>query len=313
VNRSARASSDTIQRRVDPEALAKYDPALGLKTVAVAEAAETHYARAKDAKKLQEAIRAKLEAQAEFVAWWDHHVQKQQGARGDRRPNARRSRSGTPRPTAGNDGLPERKIIHRWRVKLSNPETFESTYQTAVSKYPKILEFADADAHVGQNTGDPEWFTPKEYADAARAVLGQIDLDPASTRAANAVIQARVFYTRAQNGLSKEWRGRVWMNPPYAQPAIGHFCKKLAESVRAGTVPAAVVLVNNATETIWFQALVDVGAAICFPAGRIRFWHPGKVSAQPLQGQAVVYIGDQLARFLDAFATFGFLVVIPRP
>lgn len=307
---SARASSNTIQRRVDPGALAKYDPALGLKTVAVAEAAEKHYARAKDATKLQEAIRAKLEAQADFVTWWDHHAAKAEG--GDKKSiEYHRSRSGT--VIAGENGLPERKIIHRWRAKLSDPEKFESSYQTAVSKYPKILEFAGADAHVGQNTGDPEWFTPKEYADAARAVLGQIDLDPASTRAANAVIQARVFYTRAQNGLSKEWRGRVWMNPPYAQPAISHFCKKLAESVRAGTVPAAVVLVNNATETTWFQALVDVGAAICFPAGRIRFWHPGKVSAQPLQGQAVVYIGDQLARFLDAFATFGFLVVIPRP
>ena len=51
--------------------LAKYDPQKGLKTVAVAEAAEKHYARAKDATQLERAIRLKREALAEFVFWWE--------------------------------------------------------------------------------------------------------------------------------------------------------------------------------------------------------------------------------------------------
>lgn len=53
--------------------LTKYDPRKGIKKIAVLEMAEKHFARAKDATKLQEAIRAKLEAQREFVDWWDTH------------------------------------------------------------------------------------------------------------------------------------------------------------------------------------------------------------------------------------------------
>lgn len=201
--------------------------------------------------------------------------------------------------------------ISRWRKKLDDPDNFEKVYEQACAKYSKILEF-ETTAHVGQNTGETEWFTPKEYADAARAVLGAIELDPASTDEANAIIQAEQIYTEQDDGLKHQWDGRVWMNPPYSQPLVTQFCEKLAESVKAGTVPAAVVLVNNATETGWFRALADVAAAICFPTGRVRFWHPKKESATPLQGQAVLYIGDQISVFCEAFASFGFLVIVQR-
>ncbi len=50
---------------------ASYNPEKGLKKLAVAEAAEKHFARAKDATKLYEAIEAKLVEQRRFVLWWD--------------------------------------------------------------------------------------------------------------------------------------------------------------------------------------------------------------------------------------------------
>lgn len=159
-------------------------------------------------------------------------------------------------------------------------------------------------AHVGHNSGDNEWYTPAEYVKAAKAVMGDVDLDPASSDVANSVVGAYRFYTEADNGLSKPWSGRVWMNPPYAQPLVSQFAERLLESFTAGDVTEACVLVNNATETAWCSGLIAPASAICLPRGRIKFWHPRKESA-PLQGQLIIYLGPRPAEFRAEFRQFG--------
>lgn len=160
-------------------------------------------------------------------------------------------------------------------------------------------------AHVANNSGDNEWYTPADYIAAALEVMGGIDLDPSSTAEANHVVGATHFFSEADNSLGQLWAGRVWMNPPYAQPLVEQFCTKLAAEFVAGNVTEACVLVNNATETSWFAALADTASAVCFPKGRVRFWHPAKDSATPLQGQAVVYLGNEPEAFVETFARFG--------
>lgn len=157
--------------------------------------------------------------------------------------------------------------------------------------------------HVSHNSGNHEWYTPPEIIEAARAVLGVFDLDPASSAEANTVVQAERFYTIEDDGLGQSWSGRVWLNPPYSQPEIVQFCEKLAAHVRAGDVSAAIVLVNNATETGWYRALTSVAAAVFFPAGRIKFWSRDRETTSPLQGQAVLYIGPHVETFTRVFAT----------
>ena len=144
-----------------------------------------------------------------------------------------------------------------------------------------------------------------QYVDAARQVLGTIDLDPASTAAANAVVQATTFYTKEMDGLRLDWTGTVWLNPPFTKPLIEPFLAKLVEAHLSGAVPAAVVLVNNATDTRWFHLVGEVADGICFPQGRIAFWHPDKGHGPPLQGQAVLYLGPTPRDFRLAFSEFG--------
>lgn len=159
--------------------------------------------------------------------------------------------------------------------------------------------------HVAYNAGNNEWYTPPEYINAAVEVMGGIDLDPATSEAANAVVGAACLFTAEDNGLLRHWQGRVWMNPPYASELVGKFADKLALHATAGDVSEAIVLVNNATETAWFHTLAGVASAVVFPRGRVRFWEPGGAISAPLQGQAVIYIGPSPDRFLAAFRRFG--------
>jgi hypothetical protein len=66
---------------------------------------------------------------------------------------------------------------------------------------------------------------------------------------------------------------------------------KLVEEYRAGRVTAAIVLVNNCTETQWFQEAAVACQAICFPCGRIRFLDSEGQEAGQMQGQAFLYFG----------------------
>lgn len=195
------------------------------------------------------------------------------------------------------------QVVEQWRPV--NEQVRQAKQEPMFSAPPEaIIDEARSKAHVSNNSGDNEWYTPIEYIEAARRVMGSIDLDPASCETANEIVKADIFYNEEINGLIQEWGGNVWMNPPYAQPLISQFAAKICDEYRQGNITQAIVLVNNATETAWFQAMANEACAVCFPRGRIRFWAPNKVSA-PLQGQALLYFGDNKIAFIDEFSNIG--------
>ncbi len=97
-----------------------------------------------------------------------------------------------------------------------------------------------------------------EVREAARRVLGEIDLDPAKFRGSTEDVPAKRYFTAADDGLSKVWSGRVWLNPPYERGMVEQFTEKLSESLstEGGAVTEAILLVNNATDTVVFRILL---------------------------------------------------------
>ncbi len=205
----------------------------------------------------------------------------------------------------------------RWQTEATVPEEVFEQHVAEVKRNGEELTSAGlyrlgqklngrSKPHVSRSTGNNEWYTPPEYIEAARRVMGDIDLDPASSDIANEIVKARSYYTIQNDGLTQSWSGRVWMNPPYSSDLIGLFCSKLVDHIKHGDVTAACVLVNNATETAWFQRLLEVASCICLLRGRVRFIDElGDPSGSPLQGQIILYIGPSNEWFAEEFSTLG--------
>ena len=144
------------------------------------------------------------------------------------------------------------------------------------------------------------------YIEAARLVLGEIELDPASCALANTVVKAERYIDKAHDGLRLPWcTGGLWLNPPYS--ATQEWVDKLIEEYDGERTDAAIVLVNNATETRWFQALLR-RFPVCFPSSRLQFWRHDHENVGARQGQALFLLTRnraQMGNFTAAFGQFG--------
>ena len=165
----------------------------------------------------------------------------------------------------------------------------------------------DTNTHVANNSGNNEWYTPAVFIEAARDVMGGIDLDPATSETANRKVKAAKIFTAENSGLDQDWpTSRIWMNPPYAQPLMSQFAEKFAAHMALADGSEGIVLVNNATETKWFQQLFSLSDAFCLPKSRIKFLDPdGNADGTPLQGQAIIYCGPNSEVFCTEFERFG--------
>lgn len=125
-----------------------------------------------------------------------------------------------------------------------------------------------------------EWITPPEIIQQ----LGEFDLDPCSP-----VIRpwptARIHYTIDDDGLRKEWNGRVWMNPPYSRDLIPNWMKRLSDHGNG------IALVFARTDTDWFYNYVFPTAdSIFFLKRRIHFCNIAGQRAKDDGGAPSVFI-----------------------
>jgi phage N-6-adenine-methyltransferase len=99
-----------------------------------------------------------------------------------------------------------------------------------------------------------DWYTP---LDIIRS-LGKFDLDPCGN---NNHETANVIYDN--NGLRKDWFGRVWLNPPYSE--VNLWLNRLYVHGNG------IALVFARTDTKWAQKYMEKADSVFFLKGRIKF------------------------------------------
>ena len=160
------------------------------------------------------------------------------------------------------------------------------------------------------SNGPQELLTPPQYIDAVREVLGEIDLDPASSDLANLTIQAKTFYSPMDNGLRKSWTGRVFLSPPLGKDegdgVHGRWPSRLLDSYLKGEVTEAILLVGAETHSEWFKPLWDY--PVCFTDHSIHYIAPEYGDWIPPYGHAFVYLGPNVETFASVFRRFGAVV-----
>ena len=142
--------------------------------------------------------------------------------------------------------------------------------------------------------------TPAFLAIVARSVMGGIDLDPMSNAIANETIRAHRFFAKVDDGLSKPWLGRVWLNPPFS--LADRAVPKLIASYESGDVFEAVLLLKSAVETKRYQLLYDYPFVELNK--RVNYTAPGNKDGAPF-ATVLFYLGSNFTRWREVMSVYG--------
>lgn len=104
---------------------------------------------------------------------------------------------------------------------------------------------------VQHSSDSNEFYTPAPIVEAARRLMGSIDLDPASCEIAQQVVKAERWFSAEDDGLRFAWERNVFLNPPGGKVPEEYkgmgtqsfstlFWAKLAEEWRVGAIEQAL-------------------------------------------------------------------------
>lgn len=134
-------------------------------------------------------------------------------------------------------------------------------------------------SHERSPDGKDEWLTPPSIIES----LGLFDLDPCAPTI-RPWPTARSHYTIEDNGLERNWFGRVWCNPPYGNKARLWLSK-------LSTHGNGIAFVFARTETkMFFESVWDTANALLFLRGRVKFHHVDGSRAKHSSGAPSVLI-----------------------
>ncbi|MGI0488881.1 DNA N-6-adenine-methyltransferase [Pantanalinema rosaneae CENA516] len=163
---------------------------------------------------------------------------------------------------------------------------------------------------VKHSSDSNEWYTPEKFIEMARRVMGKIDLDPASSPVAQGIVQAKHYFTQAEDGMQQNWWGRVWLNPPYGRCSnelniygATAWMQKAITEFESGRVDQAILLVRVSGS----RGVRELESK--FPrcsVGRIPFISPvSKNCDRPGHDSLFFYLGSEVEKFREVFSEIG--------
>lgn len=206
-----------------------------------------------------------------------------------------------------------------------------------------MFDAAENATFAGRHSCDsPEWYTPGRFVEAARDVMGGIDLDPASHEEANRTVKATTFFTKEDDGLVRGWHGRVFLNPPGGDGLVPRFWRVLICEFAQHRVEQAIWIGYSLEQLQTLQqacATTPLHYPMCVPKARIAFVEneakrverlanliakgekpnaterAQKIAAAcragrppkdaPSHANYITYLGEHVDRFVEAFSQFG--------
>lgn len=212
-------------------------------------------------------------------------------------------------PTASRAGmrqLPDgitHKQSHYFQAMAAHPGIVEQVKAEAVenedlpTRASVLQRIKEQKENVHFMSSTDECNTPKSMFDRVINLFGEIDLDPCSNEG-QPNVPANLHYNKSENGLSHDWVGRIFMNPPYGNE-LPQWIDKIISENEKGNITEAIILVPSRTDTIWFRKLRNFPR--CFIWGRLKF---GSENSAPFPSMAV-YIGSNLDGFKKVFNDIG--------
>jgi hypothetical protein len=163
-----------------------------------------------------------------------------------------------------------------------------------------------------------EWYTPLEIISLVKEVLGEIDLDPASSEIANKTVAAKNYFN--SQGLENIWWGNVFVNPPYGTGGLqGKFLTKALTEYIEGNVSQIIVLTKAVPGYVWYDSMFHrlwLGD-ICITYDRISFYKPEWVSegkiiypkdSKSKTASTFWYLGSNPVLFEEVFSRLGMVI-----
>ena len=158
------------------------------------------------------------------------------------------------------------------------------------------------------------WFTPLEHLVMVRAVLGQIDLDPASCASANDRVGAIEYFDEEDDGLSQDWgtNRSIFLNSPGGKTGNQSNSVLFWKKLMLTEIKHAIFMGFSieCLQTTQGKGVKSAGEfPFCIPSKRIKFYYPhDNTKKSPSHSNVIVYVPgseDRTELFSTVFSSLG--------